>query len=116
MNTKELAQQYFNTWTKSCDAARALMADDMTFEGSMNTYRGADSVLVPLRKFTSMMKSARLLKVITEGDDAALLYDCEMPFGTLRTAEHIHFENGKVKSTYLAYDTSELRKLMAQKG
>lgn len=112
MTTKTLAVTYFEAWTTDCDAARLLMADDMTFEGSMNTYRGADAVLAPLKKFASMMKSARLLKVATEGDEAFMLYDVEMPFGTLRTAEWVQFEKGKVKKTVLTYDTAELRKAM----
>ena len=116
MTTKELAVQYFQRWTTDCDAARPLMADDMTFEGSMSTYRGADTIIGPLKKFLSMMKSARLLKAAAEGDDAFLLYETEMPFGTLRTAEWLHFENGKVKKATLTYDTTELRKLMGAKS
>jgi hypothetical protein len=115
MTTQEVAKTYFDLWTSGrCDAARALMADDFIFEGSMNTYRSAEAVLEPLKKFASMMKSVKLHRIMVEGDTAALFYECEMPFGTLRTAELTRVENGKMKTSIVTYDTAELRRAMAQ--
>jgi len=116
-DTRRVAETFFAAWTRNDErAARALMADDLEYSGPLNAYRSADELLPPLMKFAAMLRGARLIELVVEGDRAALLYDCELPppVGTLRSASFQRVENGKIRSYLQAFDATELRKLQAR--
>jgi SnoaL-like protein len=113
MQTRQIVEQFFSAWTTgNAAAARALMADDMRYEGPLNTYDTADALHGPLMQFATLLRSARMIDVIVEGDRAALLYDCELPNGTLRSATFQRVANHKIVSYVQAFDPTLLR----QKG
>jgi len=113
METKHIVEQFFAAWTTgNAAAARALMADDMRYEGPLNTYDTADALHGPLMRFATLLRSATMIDVIVDGDRAALLYDCVLPNGTLRSATFQRVANGKIVSYVQAFDPTLLR----QKG
>ena len=112
-DTKAVALKYFELWTsRQLDRAYELVAEDLQLTTPMNAYASAAAVKPALAKFLEMMKSARLVDLVAEGERAMLLYECVLPFGTLRTAEHVRVVDGKIRSIELVYDATELRKLM----
>ena len=115
MNTRQLIETYHNAWTSGYFAtARACLADDLDFKGSINTFHTADDFIATLRRFQGMLRHATLLKSFFEQDGAALLYDCDTasPAGMIRTAEFFTTKGGKISAIRLVFDASELRKLM----
>jgi ketosteroid isomerase-like protein len=112
--TRRVVEGFFAAWTSNNERkTRALMADDLEYSGPLNAYTNADALLAPLMKFAAMVRGARMVELVVEGDRAALLYDCDLPqpVGTLRAASFQRVENGKIRTYLQAFDATELRKL-----
>src|SRR2546428_3951384 len=107
MDARQLVETYHNAWTSGdFAAARACLADDLDFKGSIDTFRTADAFVDTLRKFQSMLRRATLLKALYAADGAALLYDCDTksPAGVIRTAEFFTTRGGKITEIRLVFD------------
>jgi ketosteroid isomerase-like protein len=116
MDAKQVVTNYHSAWTGGdVDAARVYLADDLDFQGSIDTFRRADDFMVALAMFQKMLRSVTLIQSFYSEDGAALLYDCDTmsPAGAIRTAEFFTVRDGKIKSIRLVFDATELRKLMA---
>jgi hypothetical protein len=115
MNPHELIEKYHNAWTAGDFAtARACLADDLDFEGSIDSFRSADEFVASLRRFHGMLRRVALLHSLFGPDTGALLYDCDTasPAGTIRTAEFFTVRDDRIHAIRLVFDASELRKLM----
>jgi ketosteroid isomerase-like protein len=115
MTTQEIVTTYYKAWTTGDHAkARALLADDLKFDGSIDHFQKADDLLRALQGFTQMVTGVNLIAEFFSGDQAMLLYDCvtPTPAGTIRTAEHFIVRDGKIREIKVVFDASELRKLM----
>jgi hypothetical protein len=111
MTSKDIAQQYFHAWThKQYERVRALMANDLKWESPMNAFASADEVMPGFKRFIDMVKSAKQLALVADGDDAALLYECEFPFGTVRMTTWLHIEADKIRSVRLTFDPAPFTK------
>ncbi|MDD5712330.1 MAG: nuclear transport factor 2 family protein [Smithellaceae bacterium] len=116
MDVKQAVTNYYRAWTTGdMKTARLYLADDLDFQGSIDTFRRADDFIAALTMFQKMLRSATLIQDFYSADGAALLYDCDMavPTGTIRTAEFFTLGEGKISSIRLVFDATELRKLMA---
>jgi hypothetical protein len=108
---------YYDAWTSGrMDAARAFLADDLDFQGSIDTFHRADDFMAALTQFQKMLRSVNLIQSYFSDTGAALLYDCETmtPAGVIRTAEFFTLGDGKIKAIRLVFDATELRKLMGE--
>ncbi len=117
MNTRQLIETYHKAWSSGDIAgARACLADDLDFRGSIETFKRADDFVVSLKQFYGMLHGVTMLKSFFSEEGAALLYDCDTatPAGVIRTAEFFAVRNGKIAEIRLVFDASELRKLMAR--
>src|SRR5581483_833068 len=111
MSVKSLAQQYFEAWTsKSYERVRAMFADDLTWESPANRFSTADEVMPGFKRFVDLVQSAKLLKLVAVEADAALLYECQFPFGLIRMTTWLRFEGGKICSAQLTFDPTSLPK------
>jgi len=116
MDTKQIVTNYHNAWTSGdVEAARLYLADDLDFQGSIDTFHRADDFIVALMMFKKMLRGINLIQSFFSESEAALLYDCDTmsPAGVIRTAEFFTVKDGKIKSINLVFDATELRKLMA---
>lgn len=116
MDTRQVVMNYHTAWTSGdMDAARVYLADDLDFQGSIDTFTRADNFIAALTMFQLMLNKVDLLQSFFSDSGAALLYDCDTmsPAGVLRTAEFFTVLNGKITSIHLVFDATELRKLMA---
>jgi len=116
MDTKQVVTNYHNAWTSGdMKTARACLADDLDFQGSIDTFNRADDFIAALTMFQKMLSRATLIYSFYSDSGAALLYDCDTmsPAGVIRTAEFFTVTGGKIKSIRLVFDATELRKLMA---
>lgn len=116
METKQIVTNYHYAWTSgNVEAARPYLADDLDFQGSIDTFCRADDFIVALMMFQKMLRGINLIQSFFSESEAALLYDCDTisPAGVIRTAEFFTVKDGKIKSIKLVFDATELRKLMA---
>lgn len=116
MDTKQVITNYHNAWTSgNMKEARAFLADDLDFQGSIDTFHRADDFIGALTMFQKMLSGVSLIYSFYSDSGAALLYDCETmtPAGKIRTAEFFTVTDGKITSIRLVFDATELRKLMA---
>jgi hypothetical protein len=111
MTTRELVQTYFDAWTSHDIAgAMAVLADDLEFAGPTASYTSAAAFEPALAAFAAMTRGARVVDFLVDGDRAALLYDCDLPFGTIRIASFFRVANGKIRAYDTRFDATELRK------
>jgi ketosteroid isomerase-like protein len=120
-SSTDLITAYYETWKNGIDSfdeagLRAMLAPDFVYEGPIAGRRpGADSFVRGLRGFTTTLRGFHLLSELHVGEDAALLYDCDVsqPAGTFRFAEFLHIDHGKIQSVRLVFDATEFRKAAA---
>ena len=115
MTTRQLVETYYKAWTTGdFAAARACLADNVDFKGSIDTFHTADELMAALKNFRGMVRQVTLLKSSFEQDGGAMLYDCDTPTpaGVIRTAEFFTTKGGKISEIRVVFDASDLRKLM----
>ena len=115
MDTKQIVTKYHNAWTTGkIQEARLYLADDLDFQGSIDTFRKANDFIVALTMFQNILRGVNLIQSFYSESGAALLYDCDTvsPAAVLRTAEFFTVTGGKITSIRLVFDATELRKLM----
>lgn len=116
-DTRKVVDGYTKAWMNGdFDAARAYLADDVKFRGSIDQFDRADDFIIPLRAFSQLLVEVNKLEEFYDEDSACLLYDCvtDTPAGTVRTAEFFTVTNGKIVEIRLVFDATELRKLMGR--
>ncbi|MFN8638159.1 MAG: nuclear transport factor 2 family protein [Dehalococcoidia bacterium] len=114
--TRAIVEDYARAWTGGDVAtARALLADDLDFEGPVDTFHHADQLIEALRGLVSMTQRVDRLAAFYGDTEAMLLYDVVTgtPAGTIRTAEHFTIENGRIARIRLVFDATILRTLMS---
>jgi len=115
MDTRQLIERYYKAWTGGdFAAARACLADDLDFQGSIDAFSDADTFMEALKRFQQMVRSVTLLQSYHNDHGAALLYECDTasPARVIRTAEFFRVSDGRITSIRLVFDASELRKAM----
>jgi hypothetical protein len=115
MDAKEIVTRYHKAWTGGdMKSARGYLADDLDFQGSIDTFTRADDFIAALSGFQKMLRGVNLIQSFFSQTGAALLYDCDTPTpaGMIRTAEFFKVAGGKITEIRLVFDATELRKLM----
>ena len=115
--TRGVVEAYFNAWTnKKTEEAYALLAKDLHFTGPSAEYKTAEEFRPGLNGFAALTESARVLSLLVEGDQAAMLYECKMPEpgGTFRIASFFRVANGKIAEYDTRFDPTGFQKLVAQ--
>ena len=115
MTTREIVEGYFTAWTtKRAADAYALLAPDLEFSGPGATYKSAAEFKPGLEAFAAMTKSARVVELIVDGDRASMLYDWEMPLGSVRIASFFRVASGKIRWYDTRFDPAKLNELRAR--
>jgi hypothetical protein len=87
------------------ERARALVHDDVSFEGPIDSFSDADSYIASLRQLAQIMIGAAKQKVFVDGDDVCVIYDLKtMPVPSSRTCEWYRVRDGKVASVSVVFD------------
>ena len=113
-DVRDIVRGYYHAWTSgNFELARFFLADELDFQGSMDTFHGADSFVDALGEFQRRLKSIRLLKEFYSAGGGMLLYDCitDSPAGTIRTAEYCGVAAGKIFEIRLVFDATLLRQV-----
>ena len=122
--TSELVLAYYDSWKNGMadfDETRlkAILAPDLEFEGPFaGRQHGAQALLPGLIGFVKTLKELRFVQKVQSGNEAAVLYDCDitLPAGTFRFVEFFRVEDDKIQQINLVFDTSEFRKLAQSKS
>lgn len=111
----QLVQDYYRVLTHGAaafgqgDALRPLLSDHLDFTGSLAGHR-PDSTEAFLRGVAGFVATVRTLAVVQEVHDhhgSAVLYDAELPGGTVRFAEFFTFADGRISGLQLQYDGAD---------
>src|SRR5690349_8241657 len=91
------------------DRLRAILADDLRFEGSIAGSRvGAEPFIAGAEQFATAARSITML----QREPTAALYDAELPNGTVRFAEFFRVRDGRISELKLHYDPAAFRAAM----
>jgi len=113
-----LVRGYYGSWqngiaTFDKERLSEILAEDLDFEGSIaGKRRGAAGFLVGLQRFVEVLKTPiQIRQQVEAGDQAAVLYEAELPAGSMRFAEFFRVEGGRIASIQLLYDPAQYRAL-----
>lgn len=110
----QVAEGFFDAWTtKDFERARALLRDDVSFEGPIDTFHDADSYVASLRQLSGIVIGAEKQKVFVDGDDVCVIYDLKTaPVPSSRTCEWYQVRDGKIASVSVVFDARPFAPLM----
>jgi ketosteroid isomerase-like protein len=114
----ELIRAYYDSWKDGiasfdADHLSAILAEDLDFEGPIaGKRRGAAGFIGGLKRFVEGLRGPiRVLQQVDSGGEAAVLYDADLPEGTMRFAEFFDVGGGRIKAIRLLYDAAQYRAL-----
>jgi hypothetical protein len=85
---------------------RAILAPDLTFEGSiMGRRTGAEPFIAGAADFAAAARAITML----QREPTAALYDAELPGGTVRFAEFFEVADGRIRTLRLHYDAAAFK-------
>jgi hypothetical protein len=98
------------------ELARCVLDDLLDVQGSIDTFRSADTFIAAVQAFRGMLSGTRLLKEFYCPSGAMLLYDCitDSPAGTIRFAEYFGVSAGKISEIRLVFDATLLRQVLGR--
>jgi hypothetical protein len=105
-NAKSLATTYFKAWKdKDFQTLRTVLADDVTFAGSMGTADGVDECVQGMQGMSKQMEDIVVHVMVADGSDVITWYDLKMQgVDPLPTANWSHVENGKFTAIRATFD------------
>jgi hypothetical protein len=116
--TAELIEDYYGSWRggiSSFDESRVrdVLDENLDFEGPIAGKRqGAAGFIGGLKRFVEGLREPiHILDQIDSQNHAAVLYDANLPEGTMRFAEFFHVADGRIQSIKLLYDATQYRAL-----
>src|SRR5205807_5682394 len=94
--TAELIENYYGSWRDGIASfdetrVRGVLDDDLDFEGPIaGKRRGAAGFVGGLKRFVEGLQAPiHVLQQVDAGDQAAVMYDADLPGGTMRFAEFL---------------------------
>jgi ketosteroid isomerase-like protein len=102
----QVAEDFFHAWTsKDFERARALVHDDLSFEGPIDRFSDADSYLASLQRLSHIVTGVEKQKVFADGDDVCVIYDLKTaPVPSSRTCEWYRVRDGRIASVSVVFD------------
>ena len=108
MNTtdaKGVVAQYSKALTaRDFAAARALMADNLRFQGPIDRFERADEYLKAIQGLFGMVKGMEHQATIAEGDHVAVFYILDTPMAKAPVAEWYTVRGGKIVELRAYFD------------
>jgi len=106
----DITATYFRSWVAhDWDALRAVLADDVTFEGPMATIHGGDQALEGLRGMSQILDHVEVQHVFIDGDDVLTWFDLHTKVADpVPTANWSHVEEGRITRIRVVFDARSL--------
>jgi hypothetical protein len=98
-------------------AARKYLADDLSFQGPIDTFQRPEPYLESLGKLHDIVERVEVKKMFEDGDDVCLLYDMvtRMPAGTAFIAEWHQVKRGRIAAIRVVFDARPFAAMFARK-
>jgi ketosteroid isomerase-like protein len=116
--TAEVVDDYYASWRNGIssfdeDRVRGVLDENLDFEGPIAGKRqGAAGFVGGLKRFVEGLRAPiQILHQMDSAEQAAVLYDADLPEGTMRFAEFFHVRDGRIESIRLLYDAAQYRAL-----
>ena len=116
--TAELVDAYYDSWRggiSSFDEPRLgkILAEELDFEGPIAGKRkGSAGFIGGLKRFVEGLQGPiTVLQQVDSDGRAAVLYDANIPGGTMRFAEFFLVEDDRIQAIKLLYDAAQYRAL-----
>jgi ketosteroid isomerase-like protein len=105
-DNRSIAATYFRAWKERDFAAlRAVLADDVTFQGPLATLHDADACVRGLQGMAQILDDVVVQHVFVDGDDVLTWFDLHTTVAPpTPTANWQHIEGGKIRSIRVAFD------------
>ena len=104
-NAKDVVDRYNRALEKKdFTAARALLADDLRFEGPIDRFDTADDYVTAITRLYGMVKGVQHVATVTEGDDVALFYILQTPVADAPVAEWYRVRAGRIAELRAYFD------------
>lgn len=108
----QVLQDYYRVLVAGPDAfgdgqrLRVLLSNHLDFTGSLAGYRpdATDAFIHGAAGFISTVRSIDVIREVHDKQGSAVLYDAEMPGGTVRFAEFFTVRDGLIDTLNLHYD------------
>jgi ketosteroid isomerase-like protein len=115
-DSAQVVEDFFAAWTsKDFERARALLHDDVRFEGPIDTFTDADSYIAALQQLGGIVTGADKQKLFVDGDDVCLIYDLKtVPIPSARTCEWARVRDGKIASMSVVFDARPFAAMFEQ--
>ena len=105
-------QEYYRILTAGAEAfgdgqsLRPLLSRHLDFTGSLAGHRpdATDGFLHGVAGFIATVRNIDIIREVHDEEGSAVLYDAEMPGGTVRFAEFFTFRDGVIATLHLHYD------------
>jgi limonene-1,2-epoxide hydrolase len=96
-------------WSKALsardfDRARSLLADDLRFEGPIDTFDRADDYITAIRNLMGMARGMEHQGMIVQGDEVAVFYRLDTPVAVAPVAEWYTIRDGKITQLRAYFD------------
>jgi ketosteroid isomerase-like protein len=85
-------------------AARALLAENLRFEGPIDRFQKADDYVKAITGLYGMVKGVEHQATITEGDNVAVFYLLDTPMAKAPVAEWYTVRDGKITHLRAYFD------------
>jgi ketosteroid isomerase-like protein len=86
------------------ETARSLLADDLQFEGPIDTFGRADDYMKAIKGLFGMVRGVEPQLTIAQGDDVAVFYRLDTPVALAPVAEWYRVRDGKIAQLRAYFD------------
>ncbi|MEM7157617.1 MAG: nuclear transport factor 2 family protein [Myxococcota bacterium] len=106
--TKELVTAFYSRIeNKDFDGVRALLHDDLDFQGPMQSAENANELVSMLTMMGGVTESFRIKQLFVEDDRACCVYDLvtATPIGPSPMAEYFEVRDGRIAAIHAHFDS-----------
>ena len=105
MTAADVVESYSRALSaRDFETARSLLADDLRFEGPIDTFDRADDYINAIKGLLSMARGFEHQAAIAQGDDVAVFYRLDTPVALAPVAEWYRIQGGKIKELRAYFD------------
>ncbi|MEC5178937.1 hypothetical protein [Arthrobacter sp. CG_A4] len=109
-------QRYYGILTGGAELYRdgrdllTLLSEDFVFDGPVaGRMAGGTRFTHGVRGFIESVRGLAILQAVVTSGGAAVLYDAELPNGTIRFAEFFDFDGDKIRELRIQYNAADYR-------
>lgn len=106
-SSADVVQRYQRAFgSGDLETARALLADDLHFEGPIDEFDKADDYFASVSRLHQIVEGVDVKKVLADEADVVTIYDMHTntPAGTSKIAEWATVEGGKIVAIRVFFD------------